>query len=207
MDCPLGARRKRAQRVQALSFAVALVVIATAALGLRSPPQAVDAHKAEGTPSAAVELSRDSAPIRRPVSAYAPPAVPSQGSQGTGYDSVSRDQLRWTAPIADVVYRGPLSATSLRPNVDATVRSRIYPGTKRCYLGALKSDPSLGGRLTLVLNVPRAGDVDEVTVEGGGRLARTIGPCLTSVARRAQFDPSDEAETLRVTFDFLSVDF
>jgi hypothetical protein len=137
-DCPLGARRKRAQRMRSLGFVAALLVIAAPAMGvipLKERSWVANRSNADAvhdSPPARVEPS--------PPPRSAPPTYP------------------------NVALLHPKTG----PNDNAIVRAQIAPGVKRCYQKQLKPSPSVVGRMTLVLKVARSGDVEDVNVEGGG---------------------------------------
>jgi hypothetical protein len=91
-----------------------------------------------------------------------------------------------------------IDSAGLDPDkVSATIRSRYYPRVVQCYQRALKSNPSLGGKVNVTFTVGVAGNVVKVDADGfdGG-----VDSCIEAEARRWRFDRPEGQATFEISF-------
>jgi hypothetical protein len=89
-------------------------------------------------------------------------------------------------------------------NAEATIRSQIMPGAKRCYQRGLETDPSQAGKLVILIKVAPSGEVDSANPTTNTGLSAAVANCISRVAASAKFDPPGAAgSTIVVPFSFL----
>jgi len=121
----------------------------------------------------------------------------------TGGASTNAGPIVKVVPVGDVQYGGPSMSVPVS-NAEAVIRSQIHPGAKRCYQRGLESDPSQAGKLVVLIKVAPNGEVDSATVASNSGLSSQVASCITSVARRAKFDPPGASgSTISVPFNFV----
>jgi hypothetical protein len=90
-------------------------------------------------------------------------------------------------------------------NAEATIRTQLHPGARRCYQTGLGRDPSLAGKLMLLIHVLPSGEVDSASITSNTGLSPAVGSCIIQVARRVKFDPTGPSgATILVPFGFLN---
>ncbi len=203
-DCPLGVRRRRAQRLRAAGFGAALCVVAAMAAGLvpLSPVAQRPRHAAH-----LEEPSRDwppstSLPPIQPIvdpATAKPPVVPAPilPPPVTG------------PPLRRVSYAGAwVQPRSSVPDVDAVIGSQIHPGARRCYERARDAGRLTSARLSVVLHLRPSGEVDSATTESKEPLPDGFARCVASIARRAIFTVSGaRSPIVRAMFDLVDDGF
>jgi hypothetical protein len=128
-----------------------------------------------------------------------------QGLHGgeTGGGSNNAGPERKIVPVGDVQYGGSQMSVPVS-NAEATIRSQIFPGAKRCYQKGLESDPTQAGKLVILIKVAPSGEVDSVSVSSNSGLSAQVASCITTVAKRPKFDPPGaNGSTLSVPFNFV----
>jgi hypothetical protein len=138
--------------------------------------------------SGPIELGKSLRDLRPTIT----PAVPSTAGP-----------VRAIAPQFDVQYSAPTISVPVA-NAEATIRSQIHPGARRCYQKGLDSDPSQSGRLVLQIKVAPNGEVDFAAATSHGGLSAGVVDCIVQVARRARFvGPGGSGSILSVPFNFV----
>jgi hypothetical protein len=122
---------------------------------------------------------------------------------GTNPNATAVASVTRVGPVGDVQYGGS-SASAQVNNMEAVIRSQIFPGAKRCYQKGLESDPTQGGRLVISIRVSPSGEVDSASPASNSGLSGGVASCIASVARRAKFDaPGGSGATINVPFNFV----
>jgi hypothetical protein len=139
------------------------------------------------------------------------PIQPGRGGGGlqslhggeTGGASTSAGQAVKVVPIGNVEYGGSSMSVPVS-NAEAVIRSQIHPGAKRCYQKGLESDPTQAGKLVLLIKVAPSGEVDSTSITSNTGLSAQVAACISSVARRAKFDPPGASGSqISVPFNFI----
>jgi hypothetical protein len=128
-----------------------------------------------------------------------------QGLKGgeTGGASNTAGTIVKVVPVGNVEYTGSAMSVPVA-NAEAVIRSQIHPGAKKCYQRGLESDPTQAGKLVILIKVAPSGEVDNVTVQSNSGLSATVASCISSVARRAKFDPPGASGSqISVPFNFV----
>jgi hypothetical protein len=128
-----------------------------------------------------------------------------QGLRGenTGGASTSAGTATKVVPVGDVQYGGSQMSVPVA-NAEAVIRSQMFPGAKRCYQKGLETDPTQAGKLVILVKVAPSGEVDSATVSSNSGLSAQVANCITTVARRAKFDPPGAAGSqISVPFNFV----
>lgn len=103
----------------------------------------------------------------------------------------------------DIQYSRPTISGPM-PNAEATIRTQIDPGARRCYEKGLESEPGQAGRLVLQLRVAPSGEVDAANATTNTGLSARVVECIARVARRARFDaPGPGGAMLSIPFTFV----
>lgn len=109
-------------------------------------------------------------------------------------------------PIGDQ-HPSPSAATGSAVPVasaERTVRTQIWPGAKRCYLEALKTDPAQHGRIVLLLQIDPSGSVADASVASNTGLADSVTACVVGAARPVRFaPPGPGGSRISIPFDFV----
>jgi TolA C-terminal len=92
----------------------------------------------------------------------------------------------------------PLRGARDRTTIGETLR-RASGRMKRCFQTQLKTNPNLGGKVTLHMTIVPDGTVPEVTATGG--LDAGLQQCMIAVAERLRFPP--DPGTTHVNFPFI----
>ena len=128
-----------------------------------------------------------------------------QGLRGenTGGASTSAGTATKVVPVGDVQYGGSQMSVPVA-NAEAVIRSQMFPGAKRCYQKGLETDPTQAGKLVILVKVAPSGEVDSATISSNSGLSAQVANCITTVARRAKFDPPGAAGSqISVPFNFV----
>lgn len=139
----------------------------------------------------------DSGPIRPGREAWPPLLVGSPPVASTA------GPPRKIAPTP-VVERLPFASSAPVSNAEATIRSQIEPGARRCYQRGLQVDPDQAGKVVIAIRVGESGEVDAASAMQSKGLSAAVVDCIVEVARRAVFDrPAGGAALLSVPFNFV----
>jgi hypothetical protein len=128
-----------------------------------------------------------------------------QGLHGgdTGTVSTGAGPERKVVPVGDIKM-DPTQMSVPVSNAEATIRSQIFPGAKRCYQKGLETDPTQAGKLVILIKVAPSGEVDSVSISSNSGLSAQVANCITTVAKRPKFDaPGANGSTLSVPFNFV----
>ena len=114
-----------------------------------------------------------------------------------------------TSPPAQVSNAVPSAATPPAP-LDAggpvadaeQVIARLRPAFKSCYNRGLTEDPSMAGRIVVVVQVAPSGDVVNVTKDSGSGLSADVESCIMKKTAHATFS-AGPGGTLKVPVTFV----
>jgi len=82
--------------------------------------------------------------------------------------------------------------------------ARLRPGFRACYNAGLASDPTMSGKIVLLIKVGTNGDVEQVAKGGGSGLSSDVEACIMNRARSATFvAPGGDGSTVNVPVTFV----
>jgi pimeloyl-ACP methyl ester carboxylesterase len=88
-------------------------------------------------------------------------------------------------------------------SAERVIREQIHPAAKRCFQEGLRADPTMAGRIVLLIHIAPAGEVDSSTVALNTRMSAAVADCVADAARRARFEgPGGTGSTISVPFNF-----
>jgi hypothetical protein len=124
-----------------------------------------------------------------------------QGGQ-TGGASTTAGTAQKVVPVGNVDYGGSSMSVPVS-NAEAIIRGQLHPRAKRCYQKGLESDPTLSGRIVIIIKVGPSGEVDSASPSVSGNLGSIAG-CIVGAARGLKFDPPGaNGSTISVPFNFV----
>jgi hypothetical protein len=84
-------------------------------------------------------------------------------------------------------------------NAEAVIRKYLNPQARRCYMRGLDDNPTMSGRLVLVIRVAPNGEVSSVSIESNSGLTGRVPGCISGAAQGLKFDaPGGVGSILRV---------
>jgi hypothetical protein len=124
-------------------------------------------------------------------------------TQETATASTTAGRATTVVPRFDV-HEEPPSVAGVLNDAEAVVRRQIHQGARHCYQRALESDPTLSGKLVLLLKVAPSGEVASASFSSNTGLNDEVARCIAGVARRARFEaPGPAGATIAVPFAFV----
>ena len=109
--------------------------------------------------------------------------------------------IKPVAPKPIVSDDGPVATAPVR-NAEAIIHKYLDPQVHRCYMRGLEENPSMSGRIVLIIRVAPNGEVGSVSIESNAGITGRVPGCMTGAAQGLKFDaPGGVGSTLRVPFN------
>ena len=106
--------------------------------------------------------------------------------------------IQKVAPKATVTDEG-VTPTAPVANAEAVIRKYLNPQARRCYMRGLEDNPTMSGRIVLVIRVAPNGEVSSVSIESNTGLTGRVPGCISGAAQGLKFDaPGGVGSILRV---------
>jgi hypothetical protein len=101
------------------------------------------------------------------------------------------------------VQDGPAPVSVASPLAETVLRGQINPAAKSCYERDPDSKSKRPGRLTMLIKVTPAGEIDSVSVTSNVGVSPAVASCITTAAGAAKFaPPGASGATVRAAFTF-----
>jgi hypothetical protein len=91
---------------------------------------------------------------------------------------------------------------ALATNIEAVIRTQIFPRARRCYQHGLDHDPNQQGKVILSIKVDPSGEVGGVTIAANTGLTADVTSCIADAARAAEFG-KNPGGAVQVPFNFV----
>ncbi len=89
---------------------------------------------------------------------------------------------------------------TLKASAVARVLRRGMRALKSCYQRALKRNPKLSGKITVILTIGSTGKVSRVEIDKDSVGDSAVTSCIKSFSKRWRFPPPDDGDSVEVSF-------
>lgn len=111
------------------------------------------------------------------------------------------EAVRYNGPVVKPPALASAASPPDPPLSEAVIRSRIFPGAKRCYVRALAADPNLSPKVSIHADpTPDKCHVRNVKVTLEGGVSAPLQSCLANLLKALDF--CDNGSTLQVPITF-----
>jgi hypothetical protein len=127
--------------------------------------------------------------------------LPSLVGDPTSPIATSVTTIKPVAPKPVVSDEGPVGTVPVR-NAEAIIHKYLDPQVHRCYMRGLDENPSISGRIVLLIRIAPNGEVSSVSIESNAGITGRVPGCMTGAAQGLKFDaPGGVGSVLRVPFN------